>query len=318
MNKENVLVSVYCLTYNHEKYIKNALEGFVNQKTNFKYEVIVHDDASKDGTANIVREYAEKYPDIIKPILQTENKYSQKINILRTFITPEVRGKYLAICEGDDYWCSCDKLQKQVDFLESHPEYSACAHNTKLYDMKTDEERIMYGAEDKIIRLEDVIFQGGTAYHTSSIMYKTEYLFNRPAYLDSIRGVGDYPLAIFLTTQGKIKYFSDVMSVYRFNVPGSWTARQNRNQTITLYAQKIKMLTAAKEANDKKYYQLFDEAIDQYTYEWRKSTGDYAVLKEERYRKYYHNEPFSSKVKLVIKQYFGFVDKIYRAIKKEQ
>lgn len=130
--EEEIKVSVYCLAYNHEKYIKDCLEGFVNQKTNFKYEVIVHDDASTDNTASIIKEYASKYPNIIKPILQKENQYSQSLqHIIDKFIEPALKGKYVAICEGDDYWCDNYKLQKQVGILENHPEYVACTHQTK-------------------------------------------------------------------------------------------------------------------------------------------------------------------------------------------
>ena len=118
------LVSVYCLTYNHAKYIKDALEGFVHQKTNFQFEVIVHDDASTDGTADIIKDYARKYPDIIVPIYQNENQYSKKVPITRTFVLPILKGKYYAACEGDDFWCDENKLQKQVDWLENNPEYS--------------------------------------------------------------------------------------------------------------------------------------------------------------------------------------------------
>lgn len=113
-----VVVSAYCLAYNHEKYIKSALEGFVSQKTDFKYEVFVHDDASTDKTADIINQYAKRYPNIIKPILQKENQYSKGVDISQEIIFPRMKGKYVAICEGDDYWCDNNKLQKQVDFLE--------------------------------------------------------------------------------------------------------------------------------------------------------------------------------------------------------
>ena len=117
-----IKVCVYCLAYNHEKYIRDCLEGFVNQKTNFKYRVIVHDDASTDGTQDIIKEYATKYHDIIVPILQTENKYSQGISIIETFIKPLLIGKYVAVCEGDDYWCDENKLQKQFENKEKEIE----------------------------------------------------------------------------------------------------------------------------------------------------------------------------------------------------
>ena len=126
-----LMVSIWCITYNHEPYIRQCLEGFVMQKTNFRFEAIVHDDASTDGTAAIVREYAEKYPDIIKPIFEIENQYSKGDGSLDRIMEEVCTGKYVAFCEGDDYWIDPLKLQKQVDYLESHPEYSMCFHNAK-------------------------------------------------------------------------------------------------------------------------------------------------------------------------------------------
>ena len=117
MELQKPMVSVFCTAYNHEAYIRDALEGFVSQQTNFPFEVLIHDDASTDGTANIIREYAQKYPNIIRPVYQTQNQYSQKVPIIKTFLGPIAQGKYIAYCEGDDYWCDPLKLQRQVDFL---------------------------------------------------------------------------------------------------------------------------------------------------------------------------------------------------------
>ena len=125
-SKEELMVTIRCLVYNHEPYIRQCLEGFVMQKTNFRFEAIVHDDASTDGTAAIIKEYAEKYPDIIKPIFETENQYSKRDGSIKRIMNAHTHGKYIAYCEGDDYWTDPYKLQKQVDFLETHPEYGLC------------------------------------------------------------------------------------------------------------------------------------------------------------------------------------------------
>ena len=109
-NTSPLMVTIRCCTYNHEPYIRQCLEGFVMQKTNFRFEAIVHDDASTDGTAAIIREYAKKYPDIIKPIFETENQYSKKDGSLRRIMDAHTHGKYVAICEGDDYWIYTLKL----------------------------------------------------------------------------------------------------------------------------------------------------------------------------------------------------------------
>lgn len=136
------LVAIQCITYNHEPYIRDALEGFVMQKTDFPFVAIVHDDASTDGTAAIIREYAEKYPDIIKPIYEYENQYSKPDGSLGRVMYEAVLAtgaKYVAICEGDDYWTSQIKLQKQSIFLEKHIEYSMCFHNVYTKNESTTE-----------------------------------------------------------------------------------------------------------------------------------------------------------------------------------
>jgi len=112
------------------------MKGFLMQKTTFAFEILIHDDASTDGTQEIIREYEAKYPDIIKPIYQTENQYSKGINISISYNLPRTKGKYIAFCEGDDYWTDKDKLQKQVDFLENHSEYSLCSHRFKVYNIE--------------------------------------------------------------------------------------------------------------------------------------------------------------------------------------
>lgn len=124
-NNINPLVSIICTTFNHESFIGETLNGFLIQKTTFPFEIIVHDDASTDNTASVINDFASKYPLIIKPILQKENQYSKKeVNIWSDFTFPKAQGKYIALCEGDDYWIDELKLQKQVDFLESNPDYA--------------------------------------------------------------------------------------------------------------------------------------------------------------------------------------------------
>lgn len=122
------MVSICCITYNHVSYISKALDGFLNQKTNFPIEILIHDDASTDGTEEIIKKYTSKYPNIIFPVLQKENKYSSGIPINASFNFPRARGKYIAMCEGDDYWIDENKLQWQIDFLEKNTDVAACTH----------------------------------------------------------------------------------------------------------------------------------------------------------------------------------------------
>lgn len=224
------MVSVCCLTYNHEKYIRDALEGFVSQKTNFAYEVWIHDDASTDKTASIIKEYEKKYPYIIKTIYESENQYSQGVNIMKKYMYPKFSGKYVAICEGDDYWCDIHKLQKQVDFMESHIDYSACVHNTKLLDQRNGKEKLFNTSLiDMDLDFEKVIMDWGTQFHTSSVLCRKE-LVCVPEEMER-SDIGDYPLAIYLMLMGSVRYLHEVMSVYRQWIEGSWTSRTYLNST---------------------------------------------------------------------------------------
>ena len=151
MNNQGIMLTVRTIAYNQEHYIRDCLEGIVKQQTSFKFEAIVHDDCSTDHTADIIREYAKKYPDIIKPIYEEENQYSMGVNSqMNTKMNAFTHGKYIALCEGDDYWTDPTKLQRQVDFLEAHPDYSMCFHNAKLDNPKHVRTNFLVGkVEDK-------------------------------------------------------------------------------------------------------------------------------------------------------------------------
>ena len=264
----NIKVSIYCLAYNHENYIKDTLEGFVNQKTNFAYEVFVHDDASTDNTAKIIKEYAEKYPDIIKPIYQTENQYSKGKNIPRDFIIENFSGEYVSVCEGDDYWTDPNKLQIQADFLDSHPDYSACIHNTLFYDFRTQQESSFVTLnEEADVDISQVISRS-VFFHLSSIMYRVQYAkkaysHNPPEFYHYAKGFGDYPLAIFLATEGKIRYINRTMSFYRYMTPGSWTSRNESSSTAIFNHYKLlrKFLIAVNKYTNYQYKKIIKKRI---------------------------------------------------------
>ena len=222
-----ILVTVRCLAYNHAPYIRQCLEGFVMQKTSFRFQVIIHDDASTDGTDDIIREYAEKYPDIIVPIFETENQYSKRNGAISRQMNRLMKGTYAAYCEGDDYWTDPLKLQKQVSFLEQHPDYIMACNRTQLFSQKKGRfvgETLCYSS-DRDISAEDTILHGGLYIPSCSSVYRwnirdsfTDYCKNSP--------VGDYPLQIMCAMKGKIRYFSDCMSVYRIDIHTSWMGKR--------------------------------------------------------------------------------------------
>lgn len=136
-------VVIQCLVYNHKPYLRQCLDGFIMQKTNFKFVAVVHDDCSTDGSQEIIREYEEKYPDIIKPIYEIENQYSKRDGSLMRIVNKAlnaIEAKYLAFCEGDDYWIDSLKLQKQVDFLDSHADIGLCYTDYKKFYQEFGQE----------------------------------------------------------------------------------------------------------------------------------------------------------------------------------
>ena len=240
-----LMVSIRCITYNHEPYIRQCLDGFVMQKTNFRFEAIVHDDASTDGTAAIIREYAEKYPDIIKPIFETENQYSKHDGSLRRIMNKACTGKYIAMCEGDDYWTDPNKLQIQVDFMESHPNYSMCCHNVDIMDESdgTIKRRNSPYKKDTTCRVQDIIEGGGGFFPTNSIVYRRELMEIAPEEL-FFQYVGDYPLQLYLSFAGEVYYFAENMGAYRANVSDSWSQKISNikgieKRKLWLYEKKI-------------------------------------------------------------------------------
>lgn len=308
---QEITVSIFCAAYNHESYIRRTLDGFVNQKTMFKYEVFVHDDASTDDTKAIIVEYAEKYPDIIFPILQEVNQYSKGVNILKTFVLPIIRGKYIATCEGDDYWCDEYKLQKQVDFLENHIEYSACVHNSIRENMFKKEISLFNDSlEAYDLNAEHVMSRGGADYHTSSLMYRIEYAIEchsdmRPEFFDKPKNIGDYPLGIYLTLKGKVRYLPDTMSVYRFGTPGSWSSSmQDTRRFVETEYSLIDMLKSVDEYTNFHYHATIQPVIEKRYLKILNLETSLDVLKSEEMLQMFQTQKVIRKCKIIIKLLF--------------
>lgn len=219
------LLSVRSLTYNHVRYLSQALDGILMQVTDFPFEVIVHDDASTDGTTDLLREYVQKYPNIIVPIIQTENQYSKRDGSIRRAIDPKLRGKYIALCEGDDYWTDEHKLQRQVHFLEEHPGYTMCVHAVNyVQDGKVlRNDRISETARD--LSTAEIIEGGGMFCATASICGLTAVFTEYPEWRRKA-SVGDYPLQILMAVRGRVHCMPEIMGCYRVMSAGSWSQTQ--------------------------------------------------------------------------------------------
>ena len=252
-----ILVSVSCTAYNHEKYIACALDSFLMQKTNFDYEIIVGEDCSTDATRQIILDYQKKYPEKIKMITSASNVGAQE-NSRR--LREKARGRYIALCDGDDFWTDPHKLQKQVDYMERQPNCTMCAHGAEIVDddgRKTDQllrphlGSTVYDLEDMIKTYFKLLFA------TSSILYRRDILADPPQWFYQ-SPVGDYPLSIICASQGFVGYIDEIMSAYRRGVSGSW---------CDVYERDKQMRTESL----LKFDQLFEE-IDQYT------AGKYAAI----------------------------------------
>ena len=232
------LVSICCITYNHKEYIRDALDGFLSQRTDFPYEILINDDASTDGTADIIREYEQKYPEKIRALLQTENQYSKGItNPSGAFNFPRVRGSYVAMCEGDDYWTDPEKLQKQVDYMEAHPDCSLCFHSARIItvDGSLSDKRMRPYPESRIVSPSEIVDKP-QGYAMASMMFRSEIIRKLPKYYVNCP-VGDTPLQLMAAATGYGYYMDQDMSVYRLGAAVSWTSQGKLGDYEALHGQ---------------------------------------------------------------------------------
>ncbi len=306
----DVKVSIICNTYNQESYIRDALNSFVMQKTNFEFEVLVHDDASTDNTAKIIKEFEEKYPDIIKPIYQTENQHSKKVPISKTYGYPRAKGKYIAFCEGDDYWTDEYKLQKQYDVLENHPEIDMCAHAANMVCADNTDEvlREIKPSETETILITDEVIKGGGGYlATNSLFYRKSIYENAPSFMNKLSI--DYTLQIAGSLNGGIYFLTDNMSDYRFMAKNSWTLKHhNQKERVILHYNKIiNMLNQLNIDTDYKYSDAVTYAVKEAEfYILRNNNNNKGLLKKE-YREFFNKLSLKTRIKIYIKAGFPFL-----------
>ena len=285
-NSDQIAVSIICNVYNHERYIRDALEGFIQQKTTFPYEIIVHDDASTDNSASIILEYASKYPQKIIARIQTENQYSKGIHIGETFIYPICKGKYIALCEGDDYWTASCKLQRQYDALEKHHEIDMCAHSADIIDALSEKKVgiISPSSTERILSLEEVIWGGGSFLATNSLFFRKEIVTEIPPFRKNLKI--DYTVQINGALRGGIYFLPENMSVYRYKVPGSWTDRimSNNVKILETYDKIAEMLVLLDEYTSGKYSDLIQKTIKRHRFGFQCMVNNERKLLGSEYR----------------------------------
>ena len=331
VNTIKPLVAISCITYNHENYIRDALEGFVRQQTSFPFITIVHDDASTDNTAEIIKEYAERYPDIILPIYENENQYrkggfkqvSQNID----YIIKESKAKYIALCEGDDYWTDRYKLQKQVNALESNPDCSICLGKVNTIDkygnqleMEIPYKSFIFPEKVTLNHLSDSQFkQGIWAFHTSCYFFRSlyfnEYIEATKTYLKNFP-YGDLPLLIFYLIKGKGYYINTPMSNYR-SFSGGYTSSMINNPSLCIGNEKkvIQAFYDLDEATNHEYHEQFIFRIIQGEFKIARITHKIKPLFKKEFIPAYKEWGIKRTLKEIIPIAFNQLYKIYRKIK---
>jgi glycosyltransferase involved in cell wall biosynthesis len=254
--QNDIMVSISCITYNHEVYIRDAIEGFLSQKTTFPIEILIHDDASTDKTANIIREYELKYPDIIRPIYETENQWSKGIRGSAVFNFPRAKGKYIALCEGDDYWTDPLKLQKQVNILEINPSYAICIHES--LDQWEDGHTSLHNKfpTNTLFTTKDLTKSNFIS--SASCIFRNNLMKKIPDWYAKVPAA-DWALHFLNSQFGDIYYMKDCMSVYRIHLNGAWSRLPHAEMML----KGIETMMAIDKGTDFKYHKEFLIGIEE-------------------------------------------------------
>ncbi len=302
MNKtDEFRVSVCMVTYNQEKYIAQAIESVLLQKTNFKFQLLIGDDASTDGTTEIVRQYAEKYPDIVKPIFHEKNigAANNSIGLYNC-----ARTEYVAICDGDDYWIDDQKLQKQIDFLDKHKDYSICFTKVRMfYEDNPDQEEII--PDENIAQrrnyLTAVDLLGYNFITPVSVVWRWKFRNGLPEWYNEHLTPGDLCMNLIHARDGKIGLLDEVTSAYRRQKNGIWYITvQNYGNVYKKYGfDMLEMIKAIRKYYDGRYLKatdiyvknIFNSLLDDAL-----SSGDFS---------YYAN---------VVKKYRGLYDSVFNNV----
>jgi glycosyltransferase involved in cell wall biosynthesis len=294
------LVSVCCLTYNHAPYIAEALDGMLMQK-DVDLEILIHDDASSDGTEEILRDYERRYPDIVKPLYEKENQYSAYAakgftNISAIFNFPRAKGKYIAMCEGDDFWNDDHKLARQSAYMEEHDDCTLCFHSAHMLiaDAGKPSGLMRPYRQERMVTPQEIIDKK-SGYPTASLLLRTDIMMKLPEFYMKAP-IGDIPMQLTMAADGYGYYFDEPMCTYRYARNGSWTqellkspdaaARQQR------YAQQMKeMYERFDSYSHGRYHEETLRAYGRLLYGTKLNTRDWDGIYDPSMREYLKEQP---------------------------
>ena len=285
---DKMMVSITCVAFNHEDYIHTTLNSFLEQETTFPFEIIINDDVSTDKTVDILKEYEAKYPNIVKPVYQTENQFSQGINTM-AILFPLVTGKYVAFCDGDDFWVDKEKLQIQVTEMEKHPEVDLSFHSS--YRLVGDERVEMLAKRadhNKIFPVQNSILGQGDFTETAAMMFTSSLIHSLPEWFKTSIP-GDYISEIMGAQRGGSLYIDRCMSVYRSGLESGWTENESKKSTEerkkTLF-DFIGQLDFLDNYLKKKYHAEFDSIIHKAYFDFICSVNNNHEVKAEIFARF--------------------------------
>lgn len=319
---KDVLVSIICTAYNQEKYIKQTLIGLVSQKTNFNYEILVHDDASTDRTPQIIKSFSEEYPELIKPVFQSENQYSQGVKITKDILIPRAKGKYIALCEGDDYWTNPNKIQMQAEVMEQYSNCSICVHKVQGVSEDGSKSLKVFPQNDVecgIVSSEEIVHRmlskGEWMFHTTSYFFRKQdamdlsqkkYLFwEKPGY-------GDFSYIQMAILKGDLYYINKTMSCYRMGAIGSAVKRDAGVERRKEVSQRfIEAIQDFDNVTNMKYHNDSKTAIKRYEFQLADAEKNYKYLLSNEMKDIWKDIPFYAKLRIKISRYFPAFDKFF-------
>lgn len=292
-------VSITCVAYNHEEFIETTLDSFLMQETSFPFEILINDDVSTDKTVEILKAYEEKFPNIVKPLYQSENQYSKGINTM-ALLFPHITGKYVAFCDGDDYWIDKEKLQIQVDAMEEHPELDLCFHPSyRDVNGKRTEVLARHAKKDTKFTVQHSIAGHGDFAETASLMFTRTLIDSLPEWFLTA-SPGDYVSEVMGAVRGGSLYIDRIMSVYRSGLAEGWTEQEmkktteERKQSLINIIEQLEFLD---QYLDFEFTSDFKRVIHKDIFGFITSVNNDIAIKKELYKEHQVNFTLIEKIK---------------------
>lgn len=312
------LVTVCLVAYNQRDYIVKCADSLLMQETSFPYLILAHDDASTDGTAQILSEYEKKYPEKFRLIAEKENTYSKDTRVMARRMWPLIESPFTAVCEGDDYWTDPFKLEKQVTFLVEHPEYSFSVTGAQTVNSEGDPVgSIAPYSEDTDMPVEDLISGGGGYIATASVVTRTQLLKELPEYYFRST-VGDAPLQLYLASVGKTRWHAEKMCAYRVNAKGSWTVSQltgNTQKYIRFHESMVEMLSGFDEATEGRWHAETARACAHHRFEAARLRCDTGTMRAPENEVWWNRMSTAEKCRVYLMKYCPAVIGFYRRLR---